>query len=346
MTSHDKALVEHGIGDSRPSIYSNHICLEKVNVHVAASDYITTDDGDTSNLFSDIPAQHAQFILAMQPSFGRHKDKLRQQALEEVRTINLFFPRSRSRNLRICMAAWLDVFCAVNDIVETLPLNEIECAVRQSVMLLGEAPRYDRCICEHSSKHPSTAKVTHLKPATRDFFHEISIIFDAFIEEGKFKQGQLPNNLPTYMHIRECTIGIAPLFSLLKNGLHPNGLCPSVFGELQSQLNEIAGLQNDLLGLEKDIKRGEYMNAAIVAMRENKGGDQRSNQTTLDMAKSISELHNSCVSRMMDRCELLFHTGEEEQSSWCEALVAHMQLSVETHFMWCQSSKRYQNKSG
>ncbi|CAI7620006.1 unnamed protein product [Penicillium manginii] len=180
---------------------------------------------------------HEQFLLSIQASTERTEEELRQQAWEEVKAISLFFPLVRSRNVRICMAAWLGIFCTVDDMVETLPPSEAEHALRESITLMGKGPRgyRDAAVLHLVSRLQEHCEQYLPEPAAGDFFLEISATFDAYIKEMKYRQGQLPNDLETYMTIRKSSIGIAPFFSLIKSELYPKQSSPSILSELQNQ---------------------------------------------------------------------------------------------------------------
>ena len=66
------------------------------------------------------------------------------------------------------------------------------------------------------------------------------------------------------MPIRTRTIGIAPLFSLIRSEILPSNHYTGDLQAMQKALNTAAGFQNDLIGLERDIEGSESINAVLL----------------------------------------------------------------------------------
>jgi hypothetical protein len=71
------------------------------------------------------------------------------------------------------------------------------------------------------------------------------------------KAGSLPYELDACMSIRTRTIGIKPLFTLALSTWRQDHSWPKKLDDIQKEVNMVAGLQNDLVGLEKNLKNGE-----------------------------------------------------------------------------------------
>lgn len=72
----------------------------------------------------------------MKPWIQKSNENLWKQAVEEVKTISLFFPDVRAEQVRVCMAAWLGVLCTVDDLLEVMVPNEAENAIQESISIL------------------------------------------------------------------------------------------------------------------------------------------------------------------------------------------------------------------
>lgn len=164
------------------------------------------------------------------------------------------------------------------------------------------------------------------------------------IQELRFRQGILPNTLETYLQFRGKTMGIHPFFTLIRT-LHPpiKEEYLASLRELQNRVSLVLGLQNDLVGLEKDRRNGETMNAVLVSLKEQCGLDV--DRMDLILPRTIEEvcgIHNVCLSAAMDLHKQLHITlkGDDQDVILETAILAF----ADTHLKWCASSKRYQAK--
>ncbi|CAI7674827.1 unnamed protein product [Penicillium palitans] len=97
---------------------------------------------------------------------------------------------------------------------------------------------------------------------------------------------------------------------------------------MQKALNGAIGLQNDLVGLEKDVDEKESMNAVLVSMEEPWGKEEALETKLADTIAAVCAFHNSSIAE----------AGAEES----EIIVANSQLLLtETYFKWCTTAKRY-----
>lgn len=176
--------------------------------------------------------------------------------------------------------------------------------------------------------------------AVKDFFREICTVFRGFLQENQVRQGYLKRDLKNYMEIRTRTIGVAPFFSLIKSDLFPPGYCSDNILAMQKVLNVAVGLQNDLVGLEKDIDKKESMNAVLVSMEEPWGKEEAQGTKLADTIAAVCAFHNSSVAEAVRIHQRILQGAEES-----EIIVANSQLLLtETHFKWCTTAKRYRTK--
>jgi hypothetical protein len=141
-------------------------------------------------------------------------------------------------------------------------------------------------------------------------------------------------------------MGIHPFFTLIRT-LHPpiEGEYLSRLQDLQKRVSLVLGLQNDLVGLEKDRRDGETMNAVLVSLKEQAGTDVDHMDRILPRTiKDVCGIHNLCLS---DAVEM--HAGLHGSLSGDihirDAVLETVILAfADTHLKWCASSKRYQAK--
>lgn len=113
--------------------------------------------------------------------------------------------------------------------------------------------------------------------------------------------------------------------------------------DLQKRVSLVLGLQNDLVGLEKDRRNGETMNAVLVSLKEQAGTDV--DHMNIILPRTIQEvcgIHNLCLSDAVEMQEGLHGSLSGDAH---DAILETTTLAfADTHLKWCASSKRYQAK--
>lgn len=178
------------------------------------------------------------------------------------------------------------------------------------------------------------------------FFKAVSGVFEAHIDETWFLRGSIPQDLPTYMSIRCRTISLNPFFEVIKTEYLPSDqLSNPVWHKLQHAVSCAAGLQNDLIGLERDIEKGEELNAVIVLMRPH-GADPGADDEAFfeKQVNLINEEHNINVARALDLAAKATRLANGIEAFAVAEVVQHITLLASTHLMWCASAKRYQTE--
>lgn len=164
------------------------------------------------------------------------------------------------------------------------------------------------------------------------------------LDELLFRQGILPNNLETYLQFRGRTMGIHPFFTLIR-ALHEPVEEEYLIGlrNLQKGVSLILGLQNDLVGLEKDRRNGETMNAVLVSLKEQAGMHLDDMDMILPRTiQDVCDIHNLCVSAAVEMYEGL--QVSLNGNTHDPILETEILAFADTHLKWCASSKRYQAK--
>jgi hypothetical protein len=188
------------------------------------------------------------------------------------------------------------------------------------------------------------------------FFKAVCGVLNAHLEELHFLRGQHRASFPAYMAIRSRTIALNPFFEVIKTEyLEPSDWkFNSTWEKLQNEVGRVAGLQNDLVGLVRDIEDGEQMNGAMVLMQGlNLRADNKNQLNRNALVRCVSLVnaeHNDSASRCLKYVAKLHRAAERsgcsdaariETVARVEAVARHILMMCETHLRWCASAKRY-----
>ncbi|KAK0614751.1 hypothetical protein B0T14DRAFT_313288 [Immersiella caudata] len=320
----------------------------------AALESLQSSEWDTSRVL----LSHVRFKTRLFPH-ETHNDGFHKKCAAEVAAIKTFFPYIRDESLYICFTAWLSFACAMDDILETLdPMSReetlIECVavVEQRLSFACAWPWFDNALemlrrvkrgrpgespRAVDSRVPTLTRtlVSHCKAhlpddSFRAFFKAIVVVFHAHAEEARFIRGAIPGDLSTYMQFRCRTISLNPFFEVIKcKYLPPEWKSAPVWDNLQMQVSRAAGLQNDLIGLERDMEEGEPLNAVIVLLRS--AGFQKNKSVAL------------ALDAVADIC-LAASAAPRETFMAVASVMRHIVSLADTHLKWCSTAKRYQVK--
>ncbi|CAG8371267.1 unnamed protein product [Penicillium salamii] len=291
---------------------------------------------------------HSSFRALIQPEKAGDTKEIYERCRAEVAAINLFFPDIQAEATQLCMAAWLAANCAADDFLESMPLASGIAALKETISNLQENK-------EDISPDNGVARILFLFQSycsqhldlSEDVYHELRNdmcdMCQGLLDELLFRQGVLPNTLDTYLQFRGRTMGIHPFFTLIRAMYSPIGnKCLSELRDLQMRVSLVLGLQNDLVGLEKDRRKGETMNAVLVSLNEQAGTDvERMDSIMPVVIQDVCGIHNRCVSAAVEKYHLMVESNGEVQNPVLETAVLAF---ADTHLKWCASSKRYQAK--
>lgn len=326
---------------------------------------------------SSVLSSHVQFKRLLVPELPAEED-FEQKCAAEVNAVCLFFPEMESDALKICFASWLALVCLVDDMIEDIPPRQADCAVMNSVHLLQHSgnrifdslcpsppyahrviinfagtqlasdkagnsrdttiPRMTQVFIDHCSRHLSNSSLDV-------FFQAVCNVFQSFLDEKSFLQSG-SYDLQVYMSIRSRTIAIRPFFEAIKNEyIHEDRrLCPAweKLEHLQFEVDRAVGLQNDLVGLERDLKAKESMNAVVAAIRSSGGDVGNVEEELLNKCISqVSTIHNGHVTRALELYSQIDLACKPILSHPSRETARLILMMSETHLQWCVSSKRY-----
>ncbi|GIJ89486.1 terpene cyclase [Aspergillus pseudoviridinutans] len=323
-------------------------------------------NGGTTHLSKALEAE-VELKLSLQPQLHRPHIDLYKAAISQVQAVSLLFPDCHADSVCICMTAWVGTLCTVDDMLEDMKPLEAEAALQEIISVLEEkggrkytAARGDAKYVYHThgslgtyttSRSTVAVMVAKFKAHCEKYlptalshavFRDLSETFQGMQQEMQLKRGSLPYDLDTYMSIRTRTIGIKPLFTLALSTWRQDHIWSSTLDNIQNEVNMVAGLQNDLIGLEKDLRKGEQANAVIILM--GKHYDQHLDREDLQkVTKYLCERHNLAISRLIKQMEDLRRSAHlQDRDQVLEMVLLDMQLLFSlTHFQWCTSAKRY-----
>lgn len=347
--------------------------LQKTNESPSTT---TSDDvdSDTARIFQ------SHFAFKRSLTSGSFSDgELDANSRMDLLSIKLLFPDIRRDDIRIIFAAWLAFACAMDDHLETLPTQVGVEALQDAVEILkSRSSQNERKFpdsIENSKESPISNKVTataslgldgvndmsirrmtgafeahcsqFLTEGSRPIFYEaVWSVLDAHIEECRFVESGAITDIPAYMRIRRRTIGLNPFFELIKSEYLPQNVSSDPAWEsLQAHVSTAAGLQNDLIGLERDVERGEVLNAVLIGVRAKQTAKYAAfpDELLSTSVSSVSEQHNLAAQSSLESFSQLC----QESSPHCVREVArHILLVCQTHLMWCTSDRRYEMESG
>ncbi|CAI7669389.1 unnamed protein product [Penicillium crustosum] len=292
---------------------------------------------------------HANFKASIQPEKAGDPKDFYERCIAEAAAINLFFPDVQSERIRICMTAWLAANCAADDILEAMPPAAATFALKEAILQLqgknlnvSPTSKVASILCffqEYCIQQLDLCEST-----AHELSDDICDMCYGLLDEVLFRQGMLPNNLETYLQFRGRTMGIHPFFTLIRTLHEPvEEEYLTDLKNLQKGISLILGLQNDLVGLEKDRRNGETMNAVLVSLKEQAGMDVEHMDMILPRTiQDVCNIHNLCVLAAVEMYEGLHVSLQGDSHD--PILEAAILAFADTHLKWCASSKRYQAK--
>ncbi|EKV19888.1 hypothetical protein PDIG_00550 [Penicillium digitatum PHI26] len=298
---------------------------------------------------SAVISSHAKFKASINPENAGDAQDFHESCFAEAATVNLLFPDVRSESIRICLAAWLAAICTADDLLEAMPPAAATANLKE--LILKFQGRKADVSATNKLASIFLFFIDHCnqqldldESISRQLNNDLCNICESWLDELRFRQGILPNNFETYMQFRGKTMAIQPFFTLMRTMYKPiEGEYLSGLQDLLNQISLVLGLQNDLVGLEKDRRDGETMNAVLLSLKEK--AEMDADHMEIEFRRKIEEicdLHNLYVSAAVEMYQAL-HVSMNEDAHDPTLETAILALA-DTHLKWCTSYKRYQAK--
>ena len=174
------------------------------------------------------------------------------------------------------------------------------------------------------------------------FIREVINVCNSHIDGIDFINGKVSNDLPTYMNIRERSISLSPFIEVIKYEYLPREWrSHNCWKVLQKNVTSICGLQNDLIGLERDLEDGEALNAVVVLIKARGQGESVLRQCLRKVVKK----HNLYSERLLKRIRYTHLMCGSDIPQAVVDVMRHMVMLTETHLKWVMAAKRYKVKS-
>jgi hypothetical protein len=292
-------------------------------------------------------------------------------AYKQIRIVSSAFPAVRDKTSVLAMCAWFHLFCFFDDETEKMPDREGKRAIGLCIDILEASclpnARFSRTLRPlqkakirytlwSSSRLPSGGTIAGatffftqhtrklLAPAVYKRMVTVIVgVFQAYAHEITTRAKVDSLSLDEYLISRSSTIGLAPFweialdfFSRRECSVAGVETLKQVQSILQPHVATVVGLQNDLVGLQKDLAESDRMNYVVL----------RAERTVVSIEQALSAtivLHNSFVREAVQGRQIL----EQElarHGKWDDGVEIFADCMVgfmETHFAWASNSKRY-----
>ena len=293
---------------------------------------------------------HSAFYLTSDTS-SSSVESAAAKAAQDIASIHFAFPSVTSDHVVLLMSAWFAYLCAVDDEVESMEPETATEALSRTIEMLRTGSR------DLSPISKSVQGMAKLDALTKAFEQQmrafltlpqyykitqlVADVWQAMLEEIVLRATPHPTITDTtYMDIRSQTVGLAPFFWLLRSALPPsptaNPTPPRLadqLAELQTTVARLTGLQNDLLGLRKDLAVAESANIVLVKAARSEG------QHLGEAVEETVQMHNALVARTL---RLRAKIAAESQGERCTmGFVDEVVGFVERHFAWASRAERY-----
>jgi hypothetical protein len=312
--------------------------------------------------------QHLKFIFRAtqggeRPDALQISPELRTRAIAELKALEATIPGVSNGKTVLAMAAWFFLLCFVDDIVEKMPPKAAQVALQKGIQAMGRpdllvrggrrkvsASSQAECVGEENTEgvegyqmviHACKIFGHHInellqKSTHKKLIRSISEVFEGMVEEIDFRERRMPD-VGLYLAIRVRTIGLSPFFTLLAEQLIGES---SARDERRSALEmcvKVAvGMQNDIIGLDRDRSVGEWLNFAVIAAM-----DHISITDTEDGVLRCVETHNCAVRLALHSWSLLTSSADEGERVYAVQLLRF----VHAHFKWAVAAQRYRQEA-
>jgi hypothetical protein len=172
--------------------------------------------------------------------------------------------------------------------------------------------------------------------AYHDLCPDMIAVFEAMYEEISFRQLK-DRDLARYLAIRAQTIALFPLFKLVRFSSGSEPMASQQISQLESSVSLAVGLQNDIVGVDKDIAQGDWMNYPMVYAESCNSTDKLA-AIEIGAQKGV-ENHNFAVKVAIEQWNVIRDNGSSEDREVAAAIL----ILVARHFKWASEAKRYKS---
>lgn len=312
----------------------------------------------TSN--PDLFQHYVAFRQSAEPWLYPSEAAATKKCTTEIQSIAQLIPNTHDPIYVLCLAANLFWLCAMDDLVESVRASDALDVLRsaQTIFLPHtdsatstvplSASLTDVASPLSRADHMSTAYLhflaTHL-PLTQLDSCRTTIVetLHDLLQETQLRQDPHPT-VEAYLVARKLSMAEAPFWFLSQGpaARRPMSQTSPALGKLMDLVALATGMQNDLLGLQKDLSTGDEMNYVLVAARQ--GGEERLDDiTTPDQVWTHLEsgvaLHDASIREALECWSDIKRDEKGSQDEW--DLADTLLIVLERHARWVATNKRY-----
>ncbi|KAK3642965.1 hypothetical protein LTR56_008834 [Elasticomyces elasticus] len=278
---------------------------------------------------------------------------LLQKAERDVAAIWLAFPDLQNESTVLAMAAWLALLCNVDDEIERLDANTAQLALSDSAAILASSMRNNERSPQRYSGACLNPACDSIRAWTKNFVRQLRglvpqavyinvvnnvlDVWEALQDEAYLREDAV-SDVGSYLEIRTRTVGLRPFFDLLQADLQLDDdelAREPVIWQLEQNVTLAVALQNDIVGLKRDLADAEPLNIISMAAGMPDSDLRSASDSAVDMHNQAASAACALASSLSDltRTSELGAASQRYANSVC-ALIA-------THFAWVSSAKRY-----
>ena len=288
---------------------------------------------------------HANYLA---DGTGQSNDLCMQQAVKELTIVEQLFPVETCPNIWLALAAFFSYACGFDDQIESLSTTAARHTLTKAMRLFDNHHNGDESDDSRPALRLSHALHKHLElqlgtgqrmAKTCDAIHNLLRGFESellYLDDREWDP-------EVYMRIRQTTISFDPIYAIMDGNLevHRSSEVSASIGGLKEAVSLAAGLQNDIVGLPKDVQSGSLMNYMIVQhMHDTTGAaspDSLKMEILLPRLRLAIDRHNLEARRAWEHYIQVKKQGTHED----EAVARKIYGLMCTHLDWVESSARY-----
>ena len=279
---------------------------------------------------------------------GKSSHLCMRQAVKELTTVKQLFPVETDPNTLLALTAFFSYACGFDDLIESLSTTAAQHTLTKARRLFGDHHKNNESNDSCPGLRLSHALYKHLElqMGTGQRMTKTCDAIDNLLcgmeSELLYLNGR-EWDPETYLRIRQTTISFDPIYAIMDANLDLHGsseVRASIQG-LKDAVSLTAGLQNDILGLPKDVHNASLMNYIIVQyLRHSTGApfpDNLNMEVLLPSLCLAIDRHNLEARQALEYYAQVKKQGTHEEEGFAKKIYVLMC----THLKWVTSSTRY-----
>lgn len=288
----------------------------------------------------DVHEQTIQWARAMGiVRTDKHSDTLRASLIGHL--VARVFPATTDMTALQLAVDWTTLFCCLDDRLEQIRGAVLSAAYLRGLLLVfrdGQEPKLLDPFAHGFRDLRERMLELRVPNWIPRFSACIERLFDAFIDEAKYRNLDLVPEFASHRKIRQITVGLYTGFLLgeLTDGivLPADVLAHKTVRALESAASNIVGLANDIYTVDKERAKGEVNNTVLVLMHQ----DGLSFEEAIERTVELHDAETREFSRLLGELPS-FDDPEIDQQlrRYVDVLIAF----VSGHDDWAAHTSRY-----